>query len=168
MSKPEEEKTTHVLQSMNNASPLLRRSPRQHSIPSPTVHPPTKRKLLVGFNNKKDSTNNDDDTDTEKKLRGKSFSPEEDVILCKAYAIVTVNPIKGSDQPLGMFWGSIAKKYNAMITKEEYTSMIIYEERPANSLMLRFSKRISKDVALWLTYYNSAKKTYHSGWKDND
>lgn len=55
-----------------------------------------------------------------------------------------------------------------MITKEEYTSEIIYEERPINSLMVRFQKRISKDVASWLTYYHSAKKTNHSGWKDND
>lgn len=101
MSKPEEE-TTHVLQSMNNASPLLRRSPRQHSIPSPTLQPPTKQKLLIGFNNKKDSTNNNDDTDTEKKLRGKSFSTE-DVMLCKAFAFVTVDPIRGSDQTCAMF-----------------------------------------------------------------
>lgn len=44
-------------------------------------------------------------------VRGKSFTPEQDEAICRAYLSITEDPIIGNSQPRSQFWVRVLQEY---------------------------------------------------------
>ena len=61
-----------------------------------------------------------------------NFKPYEDVLLAKAYANVSTDPVNGTDQKSEVFWSNILSKYNYLmrqLPKSQHISGTAYTEQ---------------------------------------
>jgi hypothetical protein len=87
--------------------------------------------------------------------RASSFVAVEDVVLCKAYVNVTLNPIDGVGQKSKEFWDYTHRKC-CLLLKEENPSDEL-QERDSESLKNQFQRKIQKKMNVYNKYYKQAK-----------
>jgi hypothetical protein len=81
--------------------------------------------------------------------RGKSFSPEENLILSKCFIKISGDPIVGTDQARVQFWVRITSEYNKMCEiannqskEEQEDGSFKYIELTLDSLKIRWTQKI--------------------------
>lgn len=83
-----------------------------------------------------------------------NFNEDEDMLLCKAWLNVGIDPIHGTDQSSMTYWNRILEYYN---THKKFAS-----SRNANSLMNRWSV-ILKSVNHFVGSYTQIELAHKSG-----
>ncbi|XP_015692042.1 uncharacterized protein LOC102714179 [Oryza brachyantha] len=106
-------------------------------------------------------TNNDDVPGASKgsQKRTKNFRDEEDRLLVSAWLNISMDPIKGSDQPLGTYWRRIHHYFHANKTFES--------DRTHGSLMNRWGV-IQHDVNLFCGCLSKIEARNQSGCSVDD
>lgn len=92
-----------------------------------------------------------------------NFKPYEDVLLARAYASVSTDPINGTDQKFDVFWSNVSLKYNILMVKLPQAQQV---PRNADSLRLRWQRTLNKDIQLFNSCYSRLLKTNPSGWNE--
>ena len=82
---------------------------------------------------------------TQKPKRAGNYTIAEDVIITKAYASVTEDPIVGNNQKGKDFWDKVHSKYILLIHKSNNISIV----RPKNSIQQRYRKVIAPAVQIF-------------------
>lgn len=93
-----------------------------------------------------------------------NFKPYEDVLLARAYASVSTDPINGTDQKFDVFWSNVLIKYNILMVKLPQAQQV---PRNADSLRLRWQRTLNKDIQLFNSCYSRLLKTNPSGWNED-
>jgi len=107
------------------------------------------------------NTNSDDSVLVAKKAP--NFKVQEDVLLARAYANVTTDPVHGTDQKSDMFWSNVLLKYNILMNKQPKALQV---PRTSDSLRLRWQRTLNKDVQLFNACYSRLLNKNPSGWNE--
>jgi hypothetical protein len=91
--------------------------------------------------------------------REKNYSNLEDETLCSAYLNVSKDPVVGVNQPMKSYWARITDYFNEMRTTDV--------ERSSSSLQHRWGD-ISRDTALFCSYYAEIERKHQSGKSEDD
>ena len=82
-----------------------------------------------------------------------------------AFASVTTDPRKGTDQTSTEFWNKVKAKYDTLYQpKSDDDQNFVAVERTPGALISRFQKQIQKDVNVFNAYYHTVTNENHSGW----
>lgn len=92
-----------------------------------------------------------------------NFKPHEDVLLAKAYANVSTDPVNGTDQKSDAFWSSVLTKFNYLMQKLPKSQHI---HRSPESLRIRWQRTLNKEVQLFNGCYSRLLNKNPSGWNE--
>ena len=59
-----------------------------------------------------------DSEDTSPKQKGKTYTREEDIVLCRSFINLPENSIEGTEKKLEAFWGDVHKLFGELIMKD--------------------------------------------------
>jgi hypothetical protein len=90
--------------------------------------------------------------------KGVHFTVFDDECVCKAFCHVSVDSVKGANQPHGDFWTAVAARANTLLAEGGRP------ERSVDSIDTRWTKKISKAVLAFKAYHKDALSTPQSGW----
>ena len=93
-----------------------------------------------------------------------NFKPYEDVLLAKAYANVSTDPVNGTDQKSEVFWSNILAKYNYLMRQLPKSQHI---SRTSDSLRVRWQRTLNKEVQLFNGCYSRLMNKNPSGWNED-
>ena len=97
--------------------------------------------------------------------RPRNFSPEEDIMLCKAYIAISTDSSVGNDQKADDFWKKVHQAFQLLCTEN---SDFEGPPRAWNSLQNRFQRHIQKEVQLYNCHYKKCKEENPSGSSEED
>ncbi|XP_057810322.1 glutathione S-transferase T3-like [Salvia miltiorrhiza] len=103
-------------------------------------------------------------TDTNNSGGPKGWTDQEDLALMYAWCNASSNPIVGTNQNGGTFWGQISEMYEEARADH---SRLMGEKRSIESLRNRY-KRLNTNVTKWVAVYKEAYDRKSSGMSDAD
>jgi hypothetical protein len=90
-----------------------------------------------------------------------NFVAVEDVVLCKAYVNVTLNPVDGVGQKSKAFWDHIHRKHCLFLREDNLSKAL--PEGDSESLKNRFQRQIQRKMNVYNKYYKQVKECPPSG-----
>jgi hypothetical protein len=90
--------------------------------------------------------------------KGVHFTVFDDECLCQAYCHVSIDSVKGANQPHGDFWTAVAARANTLLAEGGRP------HRSVDSIDTRWTKKISKAVLAFKAYHKDALSSPQSGW----
>jgi hypothetical protein len=102
--------------------------------------------------------------------RTKNFSPEEDILISRAFIAATENECEGANKKGDAFYERVLEKFLAIYKQEtaedEQDEVVL--NRNASAIQNRWSRHINKDVQLFNGYYKRVKDSKPSGNNEDD
>jgi pentatricopeptide repeat protein len=92
--------------------------------------------------------------------KGLHFSTFEDECICFAYCHVSVDSEKGANQKGDDFWTKVAEHANVLLAEGGK------QQRSTESVITRFSRKISPAALAFKPYYKEAMSVPQSGWDE--
>ena len=96
---------------------------------------------------------------------GASFSKSEDIALCRAYVNSSQDLTRGTDIRMKDFWNQVFQGFETIMLADFAKEYIV---RDAASLRMRFGKRISKVLFIWLGYMRRVRALRPSGVPEDE
>ncbi|KAH7857718.1 hypothetical protein Vadar_015836 [Vaccinium darrowii] len=100
--------------------------------------------------------------------RGKSFTPEQDEAICRAYLCITEDPIIGNSQPRSQFWQRVLQQYQEKTNDVQRTEASIKArwqniQKCCNKFRgcLRSIEALNQSGMTHQNEYDMAKQTYY-------
>lgn len=81
-----------------------------------------------------------------KKPKGRNFTPQEDVLISRAFVNCSTNPISGVGQKADDFWMQVKEKYEELYLTENIQEEDGKVERTHHAIMNRFQRFIQRGV----------------------
>ena len=102
--------------------------------------------------------------------RNKNFSPEEDVLISRAFIAATENECEGANKKGDAFYERVLDKFLSIYKQEtaEDEQEEVVLNRTAGAIQNRWTRHINKDVQLFNGYYKRVKESKPSGNNDDD
>ena len=99
--------------------------------------------------------------------KGKSYLPEEDVALCRAWIRASENPITGSEQKAETFWRSVYARFCGYGPEDASKAEGTWNDRNVNALRHHWAQ-ISREVGKFGGIYQRVIAAHPSGKNDED
>jgi hypothetical protein len=159
-----------------------RSSPRRRGLPttaSNSKHTGSTKRKASSSNKKKDNSkkkkkkNEEEDeleVSTGNNKRTKNFSPEEDILISRAFIAATENECEGANKKGDAFYERVLEKFLAIYKQEtpEDKQDEVVLNRNAAAIQNRWSRHINKDVQLFNGHYKRVKESKPSGYSSED